>query len=201
MTEIIQRFKIVGFVVLLCCANVGAQRTSARDTVVELSRIDTNRALELQIMSPGKSNAVKQALLKQVSDDFRDLQSLHNKMMADSWARPELDYKYISGMVGQIARKAERLKSNLALPEVKQEHETKKPTSEIATAQNFRTEMLSLDRSVVGFVTNPIFQKTNVVELKLANQASHDLLTVIELSKRLKKMSETLMRKEQRAKR
>src|SRR5688572_8552125 len=110
---------LVGFLlVLVICLDfngVCAQRPNARDTVVELSRIDMNRATELQILGPNKNSVVKEAIKKQISDDFKSLQALNNKMMADTWAQPELDFKYVSGMVGQIARKAERLKSNLGL--------------------------------------------------------------------------------------
>lgn len=165
----------------------------------ELSRIDTNRALELQILSPIKTNSVKLAIQKQINDDFRDLQTLNNRMMGDAWARPELDYKYISEMVGQISRKAARLRSNLGLPKSKQELENKPAqATEISSATEFRKELLTLDRWVMNFVTNPIFRKTSVVNLDLANQASRDLNAVVELSNRLKKVGETL--RKQRAK-
>jgi hypothetical protein len=179
-------------VMLLGCQSIHSQQ-SARDTVVELSRIDTNRALELQILSPNKTNAVKLAIQKQVNDDFRDLQTLNNKMMGDAWARPELDFKYISEMVGQISKRAARLRSNLGFPKSKEERENKPAqATEISSATEFRKELLTLDRSVMNFVTNPIFRKTSVVHLDLANQASRDLNAVVELSSRLKKVGEKL---------
>lgn len=173
--------------------SVYAQRPAggAADTVRELSRIDMNRAVELQILLPNKSNAVRQAIQKQISDDFRDLQALNNKMMAETWARPELDYKYISGMAGQISKKAARLRSNLGLPRSKGKPETKS-VPEISSSTDFRNDLLTLDRSVMGFVTNPIFQNLNVVELNRANQASRDLNAVVELSKKLKRIGEKL---------
>jgi hypothetical protein len=53
-----------------------------------------------------------------------------------------------------------------------------------------------LDKSVMSFVTNPIFQKTSVIELRLANQANRDLEAVIEMSNKLKKVSGKLRRKD-----
>lgn len=185
---------------LLFFGNVHAQNpdTRAADTVRELSRIDTNRALELQILSPNKTNAVKLAIQKQINDDFRDLQTLNNKMMGDAWARPELDYKYISEMVGQISRRAARLRSNLGLPKSEEDRKNKPAQAkEISSASEFRKELLTLDRWVMNFVTNPIFRKT-VVNLDLANQASRDLNAVVELSSRLKKAGETLQKKAKR---
>jgi hypothetical protein len=136
------------FVVCLDCEGVCGQRSNARDTVVELSRVDMNRAVDLQILGPNKNNAVKEAIKKQIGDDFRALQALNNKMMADTWARPKLDYKYVSGMVAQIAKKAERLKSNLGLPHQEDEQGNRKGGAEISSAQDFKTELLALDRCV-----------------------------------------------------
>lgn len=183
---------IILFLLCLDSEGVCGQRPNARDTVVELSRVDMNRAVELQILGPNKNNAVKEAIKKQISDDFRALQALNNKMMSDTWARPDLNYKYVSGMVAQIAKKAERLKSNLGLPQQNDEQKNMKGRAEISSVQDFKTELLTLDRCVMSFVTNPIFQKTSIVELKMANQASRDLSTVIHLSKRLKKIGEKL---------
>ena len=169
---------------------------SPRDTADRLSRIDTNRAADMQIIKGPPNPAVRQAIQKQIIEDFRAMQSVNNKMMADAWANSKLDYKYISDMIGQIAKKAERLKSSLALPEPEENKDAKAPDKEIATAKDFKAELLSLDSSVMRFVTNPIFQKTNVVEMRLANQASTDLEAIIGLSKRLKKAGEKLRARE-----
>lgn len=160
---------------------------SPRDTADRLSRIDTNRAADMQIIKGTQNKAVREAIQKQIVEDFRSLQSLNNKMMADAWKNPELDYKYISDMIGQIAKKAERLKSNLALPDPDKPKDPQVPQKEIGTAQDFKAELMLLDTTVMRFVTNPIFQKTGVVELKLANQASEDLEKIIDMSKGLRK--------------
>ena len=41
----------------------------------------------------------------------------------------------------------------------------------------------------MGFVHNPIFQKTNVVDVQLGQRASMDLTMIIEQSGKLKKVS------------
>ena len=160
---------------------------SPRDTADRLSRIDTNRAADLQIIKAPPNPVVRQAIQKQIIEDFRALQSVNNKMMADAWKNPSLDYKYISGMVSEIARKADRLKSNLALPESDNPNDAEAPQTEIATEKDYKAELLLLDSSVMRFVMNPIFQKINVVDVKLANQASEDLEKILNLTKRLKK--------------
>ena len=174
---------------------ISAQRPGeppVRDTVERLSRIDTNRAVELQVIRANKNSAERVAIQKQVSDDFKDLQLLNNKMMADAWSQSELDYKYLAGMIGQIAKRATRLRTNLALPRPSAETKMKNSEEAVSTPKEFKDELLSLDSAVMRFVTNPIFRTTTIIELNLADQASRDLDAVIELCKKLKKVSARL---------
>jgi hypothetical protein len=183
-------------ILILCSVSAKAQRPGerpVRDVVQELSRIDTNRAVDLQKIKANSPNEVKLAIQKQITDDFRELQSLNNKMMATTWEQPTLDYKYISRMTGEIAKKAMRLRSNLALPK-SEEKEAVQASEEISSKEAFKAELLSLDRSVMSFVKNPIFQKTNVMDLRLANQAKSDLEAVISMSNKLKRASAKLGR-------
>jgi hypothetical protein len=192
---ILSRFTTSLLVSLVACVIVAAQRPGqppVRDTVERLSRIDTNRAAELQVIRANKNSVERYAIQKQVSDDFKDLQLLNNKMMADTWSQPELNYKYLTGMIGQIAKRATRLKTNLALPRPSTDSETKQSDDHVSTPKEFKDGLLSLDGSVMRFVTNPIFKTTTIIELKLADQASRDLDTVIDLCKKLKKVSAKL---------
>ncbi|HSE31552.1 MAG TPA: hypothetical protein VLA93_08230, partial [Pyrinomonadaceae bacterium] len=179
-------------VILFAVGIVDAQRPGERplrDIVSELSRIDTNRAVDLQKIKPNGPNAVRLAIQKQISDDFRDLQALNNQMMATAWSQPEVDYKYIARMVGEIGKKATRLKSNLGLPKSEEKKEEPlKPSEGISNTQELKAELLLLDKSVMSFVNNPIFKKTSVIELGQANQATRDLDAVIERSSTLKKV-------------
>ena len=180
-------------VVLILTCMAQAQRPGGSDTVRELSRIDTNRAVDLQLIrGGGTNNEVLQAIQKQIGEDFRDLQSLNNKMMATAWGQQELDYKFISRTTAEMSKKAARLRSNLALPKSEEKEKSVKVPAEISTAAELKAQLLSLDHSVMSFVNNPIFQKTTVIDMKLANQAKIDLEAVIEMSKQLKKASAKL---------
>jgi len=123
--------------------------------------------------------------LKQVSEDFKRLQELNNKMMAEAWSRPELDYRYLSEMISQIRSRATRLKTNLALPEPPAEI-TKQAEMNYSDAERFRAALLQLDRHIMSFATNPLFQKPDVVDVELANRACRDLLVVVQVSGSLK---------------
>lgn len=145
-----------------------------------------DRLLFLKPLLAPKDDPARRVVLKQINEDFKNLQGLNNQMMAKAWLRPELDYRYISDMVSQIRGKATRLKSNLALPQSK-DGESKQAGDNFSNAENFRAALLQLDRHIMSFATNPLFQKANVIEVDLANRASHDLAMVVELSGKLKK--------------
>ena len=173
---------------LACTSASYAQRPSnpnpLRDVVRSIQHKELDRLLLLKPLPANKDDSAHRAMLKQLSEDFRDLQGLNNKMMAETWSRPELDYEYLSNMISQIRSKATRLKSNLAFPEGPNE-EVKHP--EISNASTFKDALLVMDRRIMSFVGNPLFREANVVDVKLAHQASGDLQAVIELSAKLKK--------------
>jgi hypothetical protein len=165
-----------------------------RDQVLKIERVERDQQL-LRKPLPAKKDddSARLAVLKQISEDFKNIQDLNNTMMAKAWAHQELDYGYISDSISQIKSKATRLRSNLALPKAKDIDE-KQLNLARASVKEFRAALLLLDKSIMSFVTNPLFQKANVVEVNLAAQASHDLKVIIELSENLQK-SAALMRK------
>ncbi|MCM3901380.1 MAG: hypothetical protein ND866_06720 [Pyrinomonadaceae bacterium] len=171
-----------------CMVTTQAQRSgasAARDVVRSISQKEMDQLLFLKPILAPKYEPARRIVLKQINEDFKDLQGLNNKMMAQAWSTPELDYRYISDMVSQIRGKATRLKTNLALPEAKDER--KQTEDNFSNAEKFRAALLQLDRHIMSFATNPLFQKPGVIEVDLANRASRDLALVVELSGKLKK--------------
>jgi hypothetical protein len=49
----------------------------------------------------------------------------------------------------------------------------------VTTVRQFREELLLLDKTIMRFVTNPVFQAANTVDVNLAKKASDDLEQVI----------------------
>lgn len=174
-----------------CAARMNAQqgglnRPSMRDAVRAIELKEMDQQLLLAPLLPKQTESARLLALRQIKEDFKGIQGLNNAMMANAWAREELDYHYISDSVSQIRAKAARLKSNLALPEAKN---VDGQQIELAAAgkKEVRVALLALDRSIMSFVTNPLFQKSNVVDVSLAAQASRDLKTVIDLCGSIKK--------------
>lgn len=174
----------------ICATRINAQVDVAR----AIERQEMNQQLLLTLLPPKQTESARLLSLKQIKEDFRDIQNLNNTMMAQAWSREELDYPYISDKVSQIKARAARLKTNLSLPEAR-DVEKKQIDPVVTDKKEFRAALLLLDRSIMSFVTNPLFQKSTVVEVGLATRASHDLDVVIKLGGNLQKTAGSLNKK------
>lgn len=158
---------------------VNAERARA------IERAEMDRLLLWAVPKDKESEAMRVSRFKKIKDDFRDLQSLNNKMMADAWMQDALDYSSITDMVSKIRSKANDLKEGLSLPE-SENSQTALKTPAVTTDRQFREQLLLLDKTLMRFVTNPVFQAANTVDVNLAKKASNDLEQVISLSFDLK---------------
>ena len=146
--------------------------------------------IERENKNRGRDNSeAMQALLKQTRDDFKAIQNINNKMMAEVYATEAIDYDRTSAAIAQINTKAIRLKSNLSLPDPKN---GKRKDLAVSGTKEFKSALLLMDRSIMSFVTNPIFKERNVMEVESATRASQDLAEIITLSATLKKIADNL---------
>jgi len=184
-------FRLLLFVLVLTVssASVLGQRNSERARDIE--RADMDRLLLFAVPKDKETEATRLATFKKIKDDFRDLQTLNNKMMADAWLQDALDYSSIADMVAKIRGKANDLKDSLSLPESeKSEAAAKMPAA--STGRQFREKLLLLDKTIMGFVTNPVFQAANTLDLNQAKKAGADLDQVILLSDDVKQNAQKL---------
>ena len=170
-----------------------AQRKTPRDVVMESNRQELDNLLLRKPILATEDKSARQAVLKQINDDFKNLQVLNNKLMSEVEDQGGVDYKEISTMLADIGSRAARLKSNLALPKVDEKKE--KANSELTTSAALKDRLMEFDKVVMSFATNPIFQQANVIDVELAKQASGDLATIIERSGKLKKAAAKLAKK------
>ena len=169
----------------------GQRRSPNTDRARNIERAEMNRLLLLAVPKDKESESMRLARFKKIKDDFRDLQSLNNKMMADAWSQETLDYSYVADMVSKIRSKANDLKGALSLPEPEKPQTALKMPA-VATLREFREELLLLDKILMSFVTNPVFQAANTMDVNLAKKASDDLEQVIFLSFDLKQNAQKL---------
>ena len=173
-----------------------SRQPSARDTARQIQRVERDQQLLLKpIPAKKEDESARLTALRQSKEDFRSIQGINNKMMAKAWAKDELDYNSISDSISQIKSKAIRLRSNLSLPKPEKQNDEKPVDLSVASVKDFRAALMLLDRSLMSFVTNPLFKESTVIEVALATQASHDLEMVIELSENLQKAAKSLNKK------
>lgn len=200
-TRFLRKFILIQFAVALALLGVavaqqrGANHPSPIETRQTINDDTFRELMRVQRESPNtsavNSDASRAAQLKQLADDFRTVQNINNRMMAEAWAREQLDYGHLSGMISEINGRAARLKNNLSLPEPDSSKKQGERLS-ISGLKEFRSALLLMDRSLMSFVTNPIFQRPDVIKVDLAKQARLDLENVIALSGNLRKITARL---------
>jgi hypothetical protein len=192
--------KMAGGMFALALALICVSETSLRaQRMSDRERDLRDRETRITLMERGVTAAKRdpkrepQLLLQQVREDFKNLQGLNNKMMAEAWSQPELDYRYISEMISQIRGKAIRLQSKLQLPKPETD-QAKLSEDALSDTAKFKTALLQLDKHIMSFATNPLFQKPDVFKVDLAQRASRDLAAAIELSGTLKRVAGKLVK-------
>ena len=188
------RFQLLLIVLTLAgsFSDVEGQRRSPNiDRARSIERAEMNRLLLLAVPKDKETESMRVSRLKKIKDDFRDLQALNNKMMSDAWAKDTLDYSYIAEMVSKIRGKANDLKGGLSLP-APENPQTALKMPAVTTVRQFREELLLLDKTLMSFVNNPVFQAANTVDVNLSKKASDDLEQVIFLTVDLKQNAQKL---------
>lgn len=127
----------------------------------------------------------RQRLLDQANlrNDFRQLQVVNNNLMTRMFKNPHaqtLTNKEIRSSLGEIKKLAERVGDGFGIPRSKLKTDT-----EIALTPG----LLQLDKAVMSFVDNPLFQQLRIYDAELASQAAKDLNDVVRLADVLKKLT------------
>ena len=130
-------------------------------------------------------------LLATLKDDFRQLQIVNNDLMQrtfiDSRSNPEaISNKEIRSSLGEMQKRADRLRTNLRLPEI----QISKPESqELASVPDLSKGLLELDQTVMKFVKNPIFQQPGILDTEKSASAAEDLSRILRLTEVLRKLT------------
>ena len=91
----------------------------------------------------------------------------------------------IAATTAEINKRAVRLSSNLALPEIDDKARKQKP-DDTPNDTSLTGGLLALDRSIMSFIANPIFSQPKVIDSENALKARSDLNLIIRLSEQLK---------------
>jgi hypothetical protein len=158
------------------------------------------RALSLrmagQVQRPLRRAEPKLALA-QIREDFVRIQVVNNDLADAVSRRTPLDLKFVAKSASEIRKRAGRLKDNLVLPE----HESAfvVPEARGSAEAQLKSSLVTLSELIHEFVTNPLFEKANLVDIQLATKARRDLDDIIEVCGRVKKNSEELSKATEKA--
>jgi len=174
-------------------AGVAAQ--SARDIERAENERDLNlrswnlRILQLQHENQKDPKPVRRQALAQLQNDFAHLQIANRTMLRAVLINNTVDPKFIGKSVSEIKKRAERLNTNLALPNTEGINEIS--DAEI-NGEQLKPSVVRLGRLIFSFIDNPFFKEASVIDTHQTAKARRDLEEIIQLSERIKKSSDRL---------
>jgi hypothetical protein len=133
----------------------------------------------------GQFKTEQVSVFRQVQEDFTNLQLANNKMMKAVFVAKNLDYKLITATTEEIKKRALRLRGNLVLPKLADKEKARDNQS--PGDEQLKASLLTLDRSIMSFVTNPLFKMSDTIDPGLAAKAGRDLESIIQFSDLIRK--------------
>ncbi|HWT02600.1 MAG TPA: hypothetical protein VN256_20285 [Pyrinomonadaceae bacterium] len=126
---------------------------------------------------------------EELQRDFERIQVINNDFLREA-AKPEgeIDYELLARGADEMQKCAARLRSNLSLPEVSA---GKSPSAEYDDLL-LKTLLSLLSTQVMGFVNNPMFKSTEVIDVKMAEGAGKSLNAIVRFSDKVRKKAKQL---------
>lgn len=188
--------KLLGMILLISAAafttqgqgrnpRVESDRKSEQDL---MSREWNLTHMTEQINKQFKKDQVQ--LFPEIKKDFSTLQTANNDLMRSVFVNNVINYGAIAETLSEIRKRALHLKQNLILPKLSNPPPVNQ--TEIKNDQQLKVSLLTLDRSVMSFVKNPIFQSPQVIDQTAAMNATQDLEGIIQIANIVKKQVEKL---------
>lgn len=116
----------------------------------------------------------------EIAEDLNSLQTIYNEIVLTLQDKTEPSPTVIQASFENVKKRATRLKTNLVLPKPA-ETALEKDTS-ITPVELPKKGLRSLAKLIYELITNPIFESTAGLDVKLAGKATQDLDTLIAFS-------------------
>ena len=202
MKIFVTKHLFVALIIVTLQTTISAQFPMAEGPTKERTQNESDRDLEERIanmkylaMLAEKRGASRKKdpklALEELQEDFTELQLANKSLVLTTVKSQELDLKFIGKSAAEIHRRADRLMSNLALPEP-ETAVPRPPLPTIADDKQVRASITSLGSLIYWFTKNPIFKEVKVIQPEHAAKARVDLERIVELSLHLKKSADQL---------
>jgi hypothetical protein len=113
----------------------------------------------------------------EIGEDLNALQTAYNEIVLSLQDKTEITNDRVNSQSANIRKRATRLKANLALP--KPEEPTSPIEESTLAMESPKKQLRSLAKMVYELITNPIFESTSGLDVKLAGKATQDLDALI----------------------
>lgn len=168
-----------------------ADRNAKREDRQREMREKSLRSLDMRQVLQQRDQQRIDAAIKQIKEDFKQIQVIRNEMVHNLVANKPLDYKVISSEAAEINKRADRLKTFLMPPDAEVNDKNAKDHVEF-TNDEMKGALVQLCNRIASFIENPVLKSPGTVDVEQSTKAGGDLLTIIELSGNLKRSAERL---------
>ena len=132
-----------------------------------------------------------EALMAQTEEDFNTLLSLHNEIVRFLGATKPFDYHFVSKATGEIRKRAHSIQTNINLTPTAEEIKPAELTANTNEVE-MKDSLVKLCKQIRSFVTNPVIEQPNLIDVEKLAAAKRDLESVIQLSTQLKRDADLL---------
>ena len=178
-----------------------APPAAAQDAFNKRDMRDRESALRIKAKTVRRPVAENPELaLAEIREDYERVQVANNDIRRAAAAQPAPDYKRVAALGAEIKKRAARLKENLGFTAPagegdagKNDAKARAATAPADEGARVKDSLSALDRHIVSFVTNPLFQSLDLkVDAALAARAARDLERIIALGSDIKRGAERL---------
>jgi hypothetical protein len=199
------KYSLIGIVLLLSVATPTlAQRPTPgpppidKHTNQARKRQQDEANREWQLRNFGNPEVTKDrrrldALMAQTEEDFNRMLSLHNEIARALASNKPLDYQFVSDATGEIRKRAHSIQSNLVLS-LSDEENKRVESADMTNETEMKDALVKLCQQIRSFVTNPVIEQPNLIDVEKLLAAKRDLESVIQLSAHLKRDADQLKR-------
>jgi hypothetical protein len=199
------KFVLIGFILLLPAAvPTFAQKAASGPPSIDRhsnrarERQQDMASREWQLRNFGNPAVTKdrrrlEALMAQTEEDFNRMLILHNELARAIAANKLIDYHFVSEATGEIRKRATSIQTNLILSPPAEEMKIPEMPAQTNESE-MKDALIKLCKHIRSFVTNPVIDQPNTINVEQLATAKRDLESVIQLSGHLKGQADQLVK-------
>lgn len=166
----------------------GVRSNNPKDKIIEdnLRSTEIERVRRAAVKHEGRPDDRK---FPSVKEDFERIQIVNNVLQEGATAG--MAYGHVAEGAAEIKKRAARLGANLFPPTTGKPKAAYDP-SVAECVGDMKSLLAELDRAILGFVSNPMFGNTKVVNIPDSSEARRELERVVKLSSHVRQLADKL---------